>query len=395
LVVVLSLAATPLANALREATQLDAPETRYPLDLALCAKCSLVQLVDTVPPPVLFADYPYLTSYSDTMLRHAGALASALTARHALRPGSLVVEIGSNDGYLLQYFARAGVDVLGIDPALPACAVASERGVPTRAAFFGSALADDLVREGLSARLIVANNVMAHMPDVNDVVAGCRRLLEPGGAVVVETPYVRDLLDRLEFDTIYHEHVFYYSLTALHELMARHGLSVVDVERIEPHGGSIRITAAAPGAGQPAPAVEALLAEEAAWGVRTPAPYRRFAERVDRAVIELRRFLLARKRAGRRLAAYGAAAKATTLLALLGIGDDVLDFVVDRNPRKQGRYLPGTRLPVRAPDYLLKAMPDDVLLLSWNLTDEILSQQAEYRRLGGRFIVPIPEVRVV
>jgi SAM-dependent methyltransferase len=344
---------------------------------------------------VLFADYPYLTSYSDTMLRHAGDLATTLIARHGLTADSLVVEIGSNDGYLLQYFAREGVRVLGVDPAVPACAAAAQRGVPTRTAFFGRAVADALVSERFRARLIVANNVMAHVPDLNDVAAGIRRLLEPGGVVVIETPYVRDLLDGLAFDTIYHEHVFYYSLTALHALLARHGLYVVEVERIAPHGGSIRVTAVASGGARPGASVVALLADEEAWRVRDPAPYRDFAGRVDRAIMELRKFLLSRKSAGLRLAAYGAAAKATTLLAALGIGHDVLDFVVDRNPRKQGRYVPGTRLPVRAPDQLLTSMPDEVLILSWNLTDEVLSQQAEYRRLGGRFIVPIPEVRVL
>jgi SAM-dependent methyltransferase len=305
------------------------------------------------------------------------------------------VEIGSNDGYLLQYFAREGVRVLGVDPAVPACAAAAQRGVPTRTAFFGRAIAENLVGEGFRARLIVANNVMAHVPDINDVVAGIRRLLEPGGVVVIETPYVRDLLDSLAFDTIYHEHVFYYSLSALSALLARHGLSVVEVERIAPHGGSIRVTAIDSSGARPGASVVELLADEEAWGVRDPAPYRDFAGRVDRAIMELRKFLLSRKRAGVRLAAYGAAAKATTLLAALGIGHDVLDFVVDRNPRKQGRYVPGTRLPVRAPDQLLTSMPDEVLILSWNLTDEVLSQQVEYRRLGGRFIVPIPEVRVL
>jgi SAM-dependent methyltransferase len=393
--IVLSLGSTPLANALRDRAQLDEPEPRYPLDLAVCHRCSLTQIAETVSPAVLFADYPYMSSYSDTMLRHAESMAADLIGRHALGAGSFVVEIGSNDGYLLKHFQRGGVKVLGIDPAQPACAAALADGVPTRQAFFGSALADDLVRAGTRADVIVANNVLAHVPDVNDVVAGIRSLLAPGGILVLETPYVHDLLERLEFDTIYHEHVFYYSLTALDALLARHGLSIVDVERLAVHGGSLRVTAAADGSRPATHAVNARRVDEAAWGVRDPATYRRFATRVGEAVADLRQFLQDRKRTGRRMAAYGAAAKGTTLLSALGIGGEVLDFVVDRSPRKQGRYLPGTRLPIYAPDQLLSAMPDDVLLLTWNLTDEILAQQAEYRRRGGRFIVPIPEVRVV
>jgi SAM-dependent methyltransferase len=393
--IVLSLGSTPLANSLRNRVELDAPEPRYPLDLAVCGQCSLAQIAETVPPAVLFADYPYLSSYSDTMLRHAEGLAAAVLQSRRLTAESLVVEIGSNDGYLLQYFQRGGVRVLGIDPAAAACAAAAERGIPTREAFFGSALADDLVRAGTRADVVIANNVLAHVPQVNDVVAGIRKLLAPDGIFVFETPYIHDLLERLEFDTIYHEHVFYYSVTALDALLARHGLAMVNVDRIPLHGGSLRVTAAPAGSARTGAAVDAWLRGEAEWGVRDAATYHHFAERVDTAVAALRRFLQERKRTGRRLAAYGAAAKATMLVSALGIGNDVLDFVVDRSPRKQGRYLPGTKLPIYAPDQLLRAMPDDVLLFTWNLTDEILAQQVEYRRRGGSFIVPIPEIRVV
>jgi SAM-dependent methyltransferase len=393
--VVLSLGSTPLANALLEFDELDDPEERYPLTLAHCGGCSLAQLAETVPPDILFADYPYLSSWSDTMLEHSERMAAELVRRRALAPGSLVVEIGSNDGYLLQYFQREGMSVLGIDPASAACAGAAERGVPTRMAFFDSSVAERLAGEGVRAHLIVANNVMAHVPDLNDVVAGVRRLLAPAGAFVLETPYLHDLLDRVEFDTIYHEHVYYYSLTALDALMTRHDLSIVDVERLPVHGGSLRVTTAAPGSVPVSRSVRDLLEQEAAWGVRSRAPYERFAHRVEALVSQLRAFLFARKKSGRRLAAYGAAAKSTTLLSALGIGADVLDFVVDRNPRKQGRYLPGTHLPIYSPDHLLSDMPDDLLLFTWNFADEILRQQAEYRRRGGRFIVPIPELRVV
>lgn len=391
--VVLSLGSTPLANALRSASELDVPDPRYPLDVALCPACALVQLVETVDPAVLFADYAYLSSFSDTMLRHAQAYAERVLQSRALGANALVVEIGSNDGYLLRHFRQAGVAVLGIDPARAAAAAAERAGVPTRTAFFGRDLADQLVGEGIRADVVVANNVMAHVPEINDVVTGVVRLLKDDGVFVIETPYVRDLLDRLEFDTIYHEHVFYYSLTALRALLARHGLRVIDVERVSIHGGSIRVTAAA--RGRPNDAVFAMMEEEAAWRPHDPETYAAFAARVDALRFELSGLLRERKASGRRLAAYGAAAKGTTLLSVIGVGEDVLDFAVDRNPRKQGRYMPGTKVRIYPPEHLLEAMPDDVLLLTWNFRDEIMKQQAEYRRRGGQFIVPIPSPSVM
>jgi SAM-dependent methyltransferase len=391
--VVLSLGSTPLANALRSASELDVPDPRYPLDVALCPACALVQLVETVDPTVLFADYAYLSSFSDTMLRHAQAYAERVLQSRALGANALVVEIGSNDGYLLRHFRQAGVAVLGIDPARAAAAAAERAGVPTRTAFFGRDLADQLVGEGIRPDVVVANNVMAHVPEINDVVTGVVRLLKDDGVFVIETPYVRDLLDRLEFDTIYHEHVFYYSLTALRALLARHGLRVIDVERVSIHGGSIRVTAAA--RGRPNDAVFAMMEEEAAWRPHDPETYAAFAARVDALRFELSGLLRERKASGRRLAAYGAAAKGTTLLSVIGVGEDVLDFAVDRNPRKQGRYMPGTKVRIYPPEHLLEAMPDDVLLLTWNFRDEIMTQQAEYRRRGGQFIVPIPSPSIM
>jgi SAM-dependent methyltransferase len=391
--VVLSLGSTPLANALRSASELDVPDPRYPLDVALCPACALVQLVETVDPAVLFADYAYLSSFSDTMLRHAQAYAERILQSRALGANALVVEIGSNDGYLLRHFRRAGVAVLGIDPARAAAEAAERAGVPTRTAFFGRALADQLAGEGIRADVVVANNVMAHVPAINEVITGVVRLLKDDGVFVVETPYVRDLLDRLEFDTIYHEHVFYYSLTSLRELLTRHGLCVIDVERVSIHGGSIRVTAAVKG--RPNDAVLAMMEEEAAWRPHDPETYVAFAARVDALRFELSGLLRERKASGRRLAAYGAAAKGTTLLSVIGVGEDVLDFAVDRNPRKQGRYMPGTKVRIYPPEHLLEAMPDDVLLLTWNFRDEIMTQQAEYRRRGGQFIVPIPSPSVM
>ena len=304
-----------------------------------------------------------------------------------------MVEIGSNDGYLLRHFRQAGVRYS--DRPCARCRRGGERvGVPTRTAFFGRRPRDQLSSaRAFRADVIVANNVMAHVPEINDVVRGVVRLLKDDGVFVIETPYVRDLMDRLEFETIYHEHVFYYSLTALRALLARHGLRVIDVERVSIHGGSIRVTAAA--RGRPNDAVFAMMEEEAAWRPHDPETYAAFAARVDALRFELSGLLRERKASGRRLAAYGAAAKGTTLLSVIGVGEDVLDFAVDRNPRKQGRYMPGTKVRIYPPEHLLEAMPDDVLLLTWNFRDEIMTQQAEYRRRGGRFIVPIPSPSVM
>jgi|KBSSwiStaDraftv2_1062776.scaffolds.fasta_scaffold171088_2 SAM-dependent methyltransferase len=390
---VFSLGPAPLANQLADSDRADPSDVRYPLDLCVCTGCSLAQLADAPPPSVLFHDYPYLSSFSDTMLAHAREMASTLIQRFALDRQTLVVEIGSNDGYLLQHFAAADIPVLGVDPSEAACLRAAALGIATRRVFFGRAVADDLVRHGVRPRLLVANNVMAHVPDVNDVMAGVRRLLPADGILVIETPYIRDLIERLEFDTIYHEHMFYYSFTSLTALLERHGFAAIDVTRMPIHGGSIRVVAGSDSSA--ADAAHRLLEEEAEWGVGDLTTYSTFAARVDARRHELRDLLLTRKRSGRRLAAYGAAAKGVMLLNALDIGPDVLDFVVDRNPRKQGHRLGGSGLPIRPPEDLLVTMPDDVLLLTWNFCDEILEQQAEYRRRGGTFIIPLPEVRIV
>jgi len=393
LVTVLSLGRTPLANSLLTEDQFAQPEPFYPLDLAFCPNCTLVQITETVPPEQLFGEYLYFSSFSDTLLRNAHDLVGRLVALRDLGPQSLVVEVASNDGYLLQYYRDAGIPVLGIEPARNIAEVARGRGIPTLAEFFAADVAARLAREGQSADVIHANNVLAHVADLNGVVAGFAALLNPDGVAVIEAPYVKDMIDQREFDTIYHEHLCYFSLTALDHLFRRHGLIIVDVERLSIHGGSLRIHAAHQGV--PAEAVTALLAEEAAWGVGQLNFYAGFGERVGQLRDELCTLLADLKAQGKRIAVYGASAKGSTLLNYFGIGRETLDFVVDRSTVKQGLFTPGTHLPIRAPEYLLEARPDYVLLLTWNFADEILAQQAAYREQGGRFIVPIPEVRIV
>ena len=389
---VLSLGRTPLANALLTREQLSQPEPLYPLDLAFCPACTLVQITQTVPPAELFADYRYFSSFSDTMLRHARSLVAGLISERQLGPQSLVVEIASNDGYLLQNYTQAAVPVLGIEPAANIAREAEKRGIPTIVEFFGEDLAARLAAEGKRADVIHAHNVLAHVADLNGFVEGIAILMKPGGVAVIEAPYLKDLLDHCEFDTIYHEHLCYFSLTALDHLFRRHDLLIHDVERIPIHGGSLRVTVGKSAA--QAPAVARMLAEEKAWGVDRFATYRDFGTRVGALKATLTSMLAGFKRRGDRIAAYGAAAKGSTLLNYFGIGRETLDFVVDRSPHKQGRFMPGVHLPILPPERLVEEMPDEVLLLTWNFADEILEQQRIYRQLGGRFIIPVPEVRV-
>ncbi len=392
--VVLSLGCTPLANALLKTDQLSQPEPSFPLDLAFCSACGLVQILETVPPEKLFSEYVYFSSYSTTALENARAIVHRMIGERGLGPHSLAVEIASNDGYLLQYYRERAIPVLGIEPARNIARVAEERGIPTLNDFFGLELAERL-RSARRASVIHANNVLAHVPDLNGFVLGLATLLETDGVAVIEVPYVRDLVEHVEFDTIYHEHLCYFSALTLDRLFSRQGLVLADVERIAIHGGSLRLFVEPATRGRRSQRVGALLDEERAAGVDQAGFYVSFAGRVERLRANLRAHLQERKARGERLAAYGASAKGATLLNYCGIGAETLDFVVDRNPVKQGCYTPGARLPIYAPEKLLETRPDAVLLLTWNFAPEILEQQQEFRRGGGRFIIPVPEPRVV
>jgi SAM-dependent methyltransferase len=392
---VLSLGRTPLANALRDEDSLGLPEPTYPLDLAFCPACTLLQITLSVPPEQLFRDYAYFSSYSDTMLRHADTLAKRLVRERKLGRASLAVEAASNDGYLLKTYKAAGVPVLGIEPAHNVARVAREaHGVPTLEEFFTADFARRLAAQGQQADVFHAHNVLAHVPDLNGFVEGVRTILKPHGVAVIEAPYVKDMLDKCEFDTIYHEHLCYFSLTALSHCFRRHGLSVTDVERVPIHGGTLRVFAMHTEQAIVSPAVARLLDEEAAWAVHEAGPYRDFARRARQLRDYLRYLLEQMKSSGKRIAAYGASAKGSTLLNYCGIGRETLDFLVDRSKVKQGRYTPGSAMRIDEPAKLLDEMPDYVLLLTWNFADEILAQQAEYRKRGGRFILPVPYPKV-
>jgi SAM-dependent methyltransferase len=365
------------------------------LDVGFCTHCTLVQILDTVPPEQLFVDnYHYFSSFSDALLSHARDHATRLVADRRLGPADLVVEVASNDGYLLSNFVEKGIPVLGIDPAPDQAAAAEQRGVPTLQSFFGTDLAGQLRSEGKQADVIIANNVMAHVPDLNGFVAGMRTLLADDGVATIENPYVRDLIDHVEFDTIYHEHHCYFSCTAVDQLMRRNGLYLCDIDYFPNlHGGTLRWTVSPREDVQPV--VHQYLEREREAGVTTSTYYAGFGQRVTHVRDRLLELLRELREGGATVAAYGAAAKGSTLINYVGIGTDLVDFVVDRNVHKQGKLMPGTNQPIRDPAALLTDKPDYVLLLAWNFADEIMTQQTEYRSAGGKFIVPVPEPTVV
>jgi SAM-dependent methyltransferase len=394
----LDLGAAPPSNAYRTAEQLHQPEIWYPLCILVCESCWLVQTEDFVGREGLFTDdYAYFSSYSSTWLDHARRYVAAMVARYNLTPQSFVVEVAANDGYLLQYVQQHGIPCLGIEPTASTAAAARAKGIEIIERFFGVELADELAAQGRYADLMVANNVLAHVPEINDFVAGFTRLLKPNGVATFEFPHLLRMVEGCQFDTAYHEHYSYLSLTTVTRIFAANGLTVFDVEELPTHGGSLRVHAQRSDTGQQAlrPAVTELLAREAAAGVTTAAFYQGFQEHAERVKNDLLRFLLDAKREGKRVAAYGAAAKGNTLLNFAGIRPDLLPYVVDKNPAKQGKYLPGSRIPIVTEDHLAADRPDFVLILPWNLKEEVMAQLAYVRKWNARFVTAIPTLELL
>ncbi|HTD73007.1 MAG TPA: class I SAM-dependent methyltransferase [Steroidobacteraceae bacterium] len=387
----------PASNAFLESPSEFSHEQRYPLRAKVCERCKLVQLDYDVAREELFGNYVYFSSYSEDWLAHASAYCDMARRRFALNSSSLVVELASNDGYLLKNFLKMGVPVLGIDPSDTVAAAAEKIGVPTLVEFFGQKVAGELASQGRQADLIIANNVLAHVPDLNDFVAGIALLLRPGGSATIEFPHLLELIEHVEFDTIYHEHYSYFSLYAIEQVFKRHGLRIYDVERLSTHGGSLRIfaTHASRLDSKDGALLHEVRARESAAGLADLESYLQFAKRVEACRDSLLAFLAGARQEGKRVAAYGAAAKGNTLLNFCGVAPADIAIVADRNPHKQGKYLPGTHIPVVPPEELMRLKPAYVLILPWNLRDEISRQLADIAAWGGRFVTPVPVARVL
>ena len=386
---------SPLSNSYIAADELQAEEQFYPLHAYVCGACFLVQLDEFASPQEIFSDYAYFSSFSDSWLEHCKDYTQLMQSRLGLDESSLVVEIASNDGYLLQYFVDAGIPVLGVEPAANVAAAAEDKGILTIVKFFGTETARELVGAGQQADLLLGNNVLAHVPDINDFVAGMAIALKPGGVITMEFPHLLQLIQNNQFDTIYHEHFSYLSLLSVEQIFARHGLQVFDVDEIPTHGGSLRIYARLADNEPVSDNIIALRKKEADGRLSNLDTYAAFGEKAQEIKRSLLDFLSAAKREGKRVAAYGAPAKGNTLLNYCGVRQEFIDFTVDRNPAKQNRFLPGTHLPVYAPEKLSDTKPDYVLILPWNIKDEIMDKMQHIRDWGGKFVVPIPKVEVL
>lgn len=392
---VIDLGNQPLANNFLRGEDLDKAEPRFPLRVVVCTSCWLMQITETIPSVELFQQYLYFSSYSDAMLAHARQAAERYIKDYSLGGDSLVVEVASNDGYLLQNFARHNVPCLGIDPAENVAAVAREKGIETIVGFFGEAAAKELAQADRQADLILGNNVFAHAPEINDFIAGLKILLRAGGRIALEFPYAVDMVEGNEFDTVYHEHIFYFSLTALQPAFARHGLETFRVERLPIHGGSLRLFIGHRGKFPIESSIYMLLLEEEAKGISQLEFYQDVSRQANRLKASLNRLLAGLKGMGKTLAGYGASAKGSTLLNFVDLPPGTLDFIADRSPHKAGTFTPGLHIPVLGPESLEERQPDYTLLLTWNFAAEILQQQQAYRAGGGKFIIPVPHLRVV
>jgi hypothetical protein len=387
---------SPLCESFLPADRVETMEPFYPLHARVCTECWLAQLPSFVAPDEIFEEYAYFSAYSDSWVEHSRGYVEMITKRLSLSSDSFVVELASNDGYLLQHFLPLDIPVLGIDPAANVARAAEERGVPTLVDFFGAELAERLVRERGHADLVLGNNVLAQVPGLNDFVEGVAILLAPTGTATFEFPHLARLLEELQYDTIYHEHFSYFSLTSIVAVFAAHGLDVVDVDELPSHGGSLRVYAAqASAARAPEAAVAELLAREEAEGLREPERYRRFAEEVEESKRALLDLLIGLRRDGKQVVGYGAPGKGNTLLNYCGIRTDFLDYTVDRNPYKHGRFTPGTHIPIHPPERIAETRPDAILILPWNLAREISEQLAYTAEWGAQLIVPVPTAMVL
>jgi SAM-dependent methyltransferase len=388
---------SPLCESYLSSADLNRGEVFYPLHVYVCEECFLVQLEEYESVENIFSDYAYFSSYSDSWLKHSDNYCGKMTERFALNDKSFVVEVASNDGYLLQYFVKRNVPVLGIEPAANVAKVAVEKSVPTLVKFFGAELAKELAADGRCADLVLGNNVLAQVPDLNDFVEGLKILLKPAGVLTLEFPHLLQLIEQNEFDTIYHEHFSYFSMLTTLRIMGAHGMKVFDVEELASHGGSLRVYACRKEdqTHRIEPSIANLIAKEKAAGLSSMKGYEKFALQVKQTKLALVEFLLTAAREGKTVAGYGAPGKSATLLHYCGIGKDLVEYTVDRSPHKQGRFLPGTHIPIHHPDRLRETKPDYVVILPWNLKSEIMQQLQYIREWGGKFVVPIPKAAIL